>query len=140
LRARVLQQFFRMIAVSCAVRNGDAHLKNFGILYAAPGSIVNLAPAYDIVCTSAYLPNDVMALTLDGRKSYPSEKILLRFAQQHCGIPPKEAKQVLSQIAEAITEVRQLMRIYAADHPSFQMISARIDNAWKQGTRRSLMA
>ena len=30
---RALEAYFRMIALSAAVQNGDAHLKNFGVLY-----------------------------------------------------------------------------------------------------------
>jgi serine/threonine-protein kinase HipA len=28
-----LENFFKIVALSCAVKNGDAHLKNFGVLY-----------------------------------------------------------------------------------------------------------
>jgi serine/threonine-protein kinase HipA len=65
-----LDQLFDIVALSCIVGNGDAHLKNFGILYRDPlGSDAHLAPAYDIVNTTAYLPDDSLALRLAGSKS-----------------------------------------------------------------------
>lgn len=65
-----LHQLFDMVALSCMVGNGEGHLKNFGLLYSDPdGSDARLAPAYDIVNTTAYLPDDSLALRLDGSKS-----------------------------------------------------------------------
>ena len=43
--------------------NGDAHLKNFGVLY-RDDLEVRLAPFYDCVATLPYLPEDVPALAL----------------------------------------------------------------------------
>lgn len=65
-----LLRFFDMVALSCILGNGDAHLKNFGLLYADPmGLDARLAPAYDIVNTTAYIPEDALALSLGGSKS-----------------------------------------------------------------------
>lgn len=71
-----LQQLFLSITVSCMVGNGDAHLKNFGLLYSDPtAGDTRLAPAYDIVNTTAYLPNDSLALKLGGHKSFFAAKL-----------------------------------------------------------------
>ncbi|MCB1638498.1 MAG: type II toxin-antitoxin system HipA family toxin, partial [Thiothrix sp.] len=42
-----MEQYFLMLALTCGVRNGDAHLKNFGVLYDHAEAEVRLAPAYD---------------------------------------------------------------------------------------------
>ncbi|KRA85672.1 MULTISPECIES: type II toxin-antitoxin system HipA family toxin [Pseudomonas] len=78
-----LDQLFDYIALSCIVGNGDAHLKNFGLLYSEPTQRdARLAPAYDIVNTTAYIPEDVLALDLMGNKSlFASRQGLLEFAQ-----------------------------------------------------------
>ncbi|MFX6420794.1 HipA domain-containing protein, partial [Acinetobacter baumannii] len=66
-----LAQLFAMVSLSCIVGNGDAHLKNFGLLYSDPTQRdARLAPAYDIVNTTAYIPEDVLALELAGNKSF----------------------------------------------------------------------
>ncbi|MGP9826034.1 type II toxin-antitoxin system HipA family toxin [Ectopseudomonas khazarica] len=78
-----LAQLFAIVTLSCIVGNGDAHLKNFGLLYSDPTQRdARLAPAYDIVNTTAYIPEDVLALDLVGNKSlFASRQGLLDFAQ-----------------------------------------------------------
>lgn len=77
-----LAQLFDQVALSCIIGNGDAHLKNFGVLYADPGDDdVRMSPAYDLVSTTAYLPDDSLALTLGGSKSLFASRVhLLDFA------------------------------------------------------------
>ncbi|MFL1516808.1 MULTISPECIES: type II toxin-antitoxin system HipA family toxin [Pseudomonas] len=92
-----LDQLFDSVALSCIVGNGDAHLKNFGLLYSEPTQRdARLAPAYDIVNTTAYIPEDVLALDLAGNKSmFASRQGLLEFAQT-CDVEhPKERIQRL---------------------------------------------
>ena len=78
-----LAKLFAIVTLSCIVGNGDAHLKNFGLLYSDPTQRdARLAPAYDIVNTTAYIPGDVLALDLVGNKSlFASRQGLLDFAQ-----------------------------------------------------------
>jgi serine/threonine-protein kinase HipA len=57
---------------NCALHNGDAHLKNFGIVYDDVQGEARLAPVYDLVTTSAYLPKDSLALALNGATEWPS--------------------------------------------------------------------
>src|ERR1700732_2346102 len=61
-----MEKLFVLIVLNCVLRNGDAHLKNFGIVYDDVRGEARLAPVYDLVTTSAYLPKDSMALTLNG--------------------------------------------------------------------------
>ncbi len=49
------EKLFILIALNCALRNGDAHLKNFGIVYDDVLGEARLAPVYDLVTTSVYL-------------------------------------------------------------------------------------
>lgn len=78
-----LAQLFAIVSLSCIVGNCDAHLKNFGLLYSDPTQRdARLAPAYDIVNTTAYIPEDVLALELVGNKSlFASRQGLLDFAR-----------------------------------------------------------
>lgn len=105
-----LAQLFAIVTLSCILGNGDAHLKNFGLLYSDPTQRdARLAPAYDIVNTTAYIPEDVLALDLVGSKSFfASRQGLLDFAQV-CGVAcPKDVirgqlqalEQVLARSAE----------------------------------------
>lgn len=110
-----LRNFFAQVALSVMVRNGDAHLKNFGVLLpttAAP----RLAPVFDVVTTAAYTYtrfagdaeqiDRTMALKLfAGRhhsKAYPTREELLRFGEKLCGVA--RPQEVLEQIAQAMHE------------------------------------
>jgi serine/threonine protein kinase HipA of HipAB toxin-antitoxin module len=99
-----LDQLFDSVALSCIVGNGDAHLKNFGLLYSHPTQRdARLAPAYDIVNTTAYIPEDVLALDLAGNKSmFASQQGLLEFAQ-NCEIEkPRERIQTMLAAVEVV--------------------------------------
>jgi serine/threonine-protein kinase HipA len=99
-----LRQLFDSVALSCIVGNGDAHLKNFGLLYSEPGQRdARLAPAYDIVNTTAYIEQDVLALDLAGNKSlFASRQGLLDFAVT-CEVPdPAERIRHLLAATETV--------------------------------------
>jgi len=51
------QQFARRLLVNILLANGDAHLKNWSLLY-ADQITPRLSPAYDIVTTSVYIENE----------------------------------------------------------------------------------
>ena len=67
-------QMARRLLVNLLLANGDAHLKNWSLLY--PDRYrPRLSPAYDIVTTRAYLPNErEAALNLNGKKLWEQLK------------------------------------------------------------------
>lgn len=100
-----LSQLFDMVALSCIVGNGDAHLKNFGLLYSdSSGSDARLAPAYDIVNTTAYLRDDALALSLAGSKSlFHSRLGILEFAQDcDIGNPRERVRELIDATYDAL--------------------------------------
>ena len=76
-----LEKLFTLIALNCALRNGDAHLKNFAIIYDDVLGEARLAPVFDLVTTAVYLPKDSMALTLNGTRKWPDAKALRRLGE-----------------------------------------------------------
>lgn len=108
-----LTQLFAIVTLSCIVGNGDAHLKNFGLLYSDPTQRdARLAPAYDIVNTTAYIPEDVLALDLVGNKSlFASRQGLLDFAQVCDVVRPEEVIRgqlsALERVLARSTELRE---------------------------------
>ncbi len=106
-----LRQLFAMVALSCIVGNGDAHLKNFGLLYSSPAQRdACLAPAYDIVNTTAYIPEDVLALSLSGNKTLFASRLgLLEFAET-CGVdqPPEVIRQQLTALERVLANAPEL--------------------------------
>jgi len=99
-----LQALFDMVALSCIVGNGDAHLKNFGLLYTDPTtSDCRLAPAFDLVNTTAYIPEDVLALDLCGHKSFfAARQGLLDFAKVCQVANPRDRVQRLILTTEMV--------------------------------------
>lgn len=92
-KKKALKNFFKMTVLNFLLKNGDAHLKNFGLLYDGIKDI-DLAHAYDVVTTTMYIKNDIPALHLLGSKKWWSEKYLLRFGIDTCDLTPKEAKDL----------------------------------------------
>ncbi len=127
------EQFFATLVLSVLLRNGDAHLKNFGVLYVSPGDTVVLAPVYDVVTTTAYIREDVPALSLAGTKKWWSRKVLERFAVTHLSLPIGAISDVFTRIAEAVTETRAMIPGYIAEHPEFREIGERMMTQWDEG-------
>ncbi|MDT9600857.1 type II toxin-antitoxin system HipA family toxin [Sphingosinicella rhizophila] len=67
-RADVLEGFRRVI-VDVLIGNGDNHLKNWSFIFPKPGEI-RLSPAYDIVPTVLYAPQDTLALRFAGTHNF----------------------------------------------------------------------
>lgn len=133
-----LEKLFTLIVLNCALRNGDAHLKNFGIVYDDVLGEARLAPVYDLVTTSAYMPKDRMALTLNGTTEWPSAKDLRRLGERRLAGTPAKVRQILERIADAMTETSVEVRSYMQDHSAFAEIGDRMLQEWENGREFSL--
>jgi len=113
-RRAALAQLFDQVALSVLVGNGDAHLKNFGVTYENPAQhIVKMSPAYDIACTTCYLPSDVLALTLNHQKGLLAARVDLEdFGKNNCKV---------------IDPLGRIARLVEAMHVVMQTESDRID-------------
>jgi serine/threonine-protein kinase HipA len=110
-----LARFFEQVAFTAMVRNGDGHLKNYGVLYSSVDD-VRLAPMFDVVTTSIYkyqrfeggpeLEDYTMALKLfagpKASKTYPLVKDLLDFGRRVCGVA--DPKTVIERIAQGMAQ------------------------------------
>lgn len=134
-----LEKLFTLIALNCALRNGDAHLKNFAIVYDDVLGEARLAPAYDLVTTTAYLPADRMALTMNGSTEWPSGKDLRRLGEARAGTSPALARQIVEKIAAAMTDTMPEVENYTRIHPDFAPIAGAMLESWTGG-RASLLA
>jgi len=136
-----LQRFFEQVAFSVMVRNGDAHLKNFGLLYRSADNIW-LAPMFDVVTTSIYtytqyaggpeLQDRTLALKLFAGKNqtraYPSKKELEDFGQRVCGIT--QPARTLERIAQAMHDT---MKKTAGDERVPEFLRTKMAEAWEWG-------
>jgi serine/threonine-protein kinase HipA len=110
---RSLGEFFRSVALSCMVGNGDAHLKNFGLTYTWPGSgDVQLSPTFDIVNTTMYLPNDTLALKLAADKSLFASRLGLTELARACQVmdPAAEIDRLIDAAHAVVYTQQDLLR------------------------------
>ncbi|CAL4869264.1 hypothetical protein MMA231_03555 (plasmid) [Asticcacaulis sp. MM231] len=133
-----LGKLFTLFVLNVAVRNGDAHLKNFALLYDNVAGAPRLADVYDIVTTTAYLSKDVMALTLDGTTKWPDIRQLTRLGTLRCGLSLKDVAVIVDRVATAVSEVLVELKIYARHDPSFANVAASMEAQWGIGLSQSL--
>ncbi|RDI28652.1 serine/threonine-protein kinase HipA [Pseudacidovorax intermedius] len=141
LHSSNLHRFFEQVAFSVMVHNGDAHLKNFGLLYRSREEMW-LAPMFDVVTTSIYkyarspggpeLEDRTLALKLFAgkhqTKAYPTTEELMDFGRRVCGVA--QPADVLVRIAEAmratLEEAKGDTRVTAA-------LREQLAQAWEEG-------
>jgi serine/threonine-protein kinase HipA len=111
---RELERFFASVCLSVMVRNGDAHLKNFGVIYTHPEALetVQLAPVFDVTTTTVYenynpksgrsLVDRTLAIKMNKVKTYPDRQQLIEFGRKHCSV--EKPALIIERIAEAMTQ------------------------------------
>jgi serine/threonine-protein kinase HipA len=93
-----MNAIYEQIALSLMLGNGDAHLKNFAILYEDIDGPLQLSPVYDVVCTKPY-GDETTALSINGTRNYPSKTYLLKLGAQF-GV--RNPETILQSISAAI--------------------------------------
>ncbi len=101
---------FEQIALSLLIGNGDAHLKNFAILYENVNGPFQLSPVYDVVCTRPY-GDETTALSINKSRNYPSRTYLEKMGKQF-GV--REPDKIIDRIGDAVCVVcKQYSKILA---------------------------
>ncbi len=100
-----LVEFIRRLIFNALIGNADMHLKNWSLLY-ADGVTPTLAPAYDFVATTAYLPDDNAALKVARSKAWAdfSQDELSALAGK-AGLPETLVLATAADTAAAFREV-----------------------------------
>lgn len=94
-------EMFEQIALSLIVGNGDAHLKNFAILYDDIEGPYRLSPIFDVVCTKPY-GDESTALSINKSHRYPSRAYLEKMGTKF-GV--KKPGNILDRVSEAIAKI-----------------------------------
>ena len=107
-----LDDWLRRIVFMIASGNGDAHLKNWSLIY-PDGVSAELSPAYDLVSTVLFMPADRLALNLGKSKEWSamSREVFERLAGK-LGLP---SQQVMSSVDQAVVATVTAWRQGAAD-------------------------
>ncbi|WP_418129926.1 type II toxin-antitoxin system HipA family toxin [Variovorax sp. 375MFSha3.1] len=136
-----LARFFEQVAFSIMVRNGDGHLKNYGLLYTSTADC-RLAPMFDVVTTAIYrytryeggpeLEDRTLALKLFAGKghtrAYPTTEELLLFGSKVCGVA--KPALVLERIAEGMRKTLDEAR---GDQRIPKDLLAKMRDTWTDG-------
>jgi serine/threonine-protein kinase HipA len=133
-----LKAYFKLTVMNFLLRNGDAHMKNFGLLYSDDFSEIRLSPAYDVVCTTVYIPDDKPALFMHGTKRWHGKDRLIEFGMKSCGLSKEEARQLYEECTSAVRETAQEVEEYLNENRSFRGIGERMVKEWEHsiGTGR----
>lgn len=129
-----MQNFYKIIVMNYLLKNGDAHLKNFGILYTQDATnkpIVWLAPAYDIVNTVVYSHKDKPALTMFGKKLWFGKKELIKFGVAHCNLTDTEAAGLYEICINALKESIDELSDYIKTNSSFSEVGNKMLSIWR---------
>lgn len=130
------EQFALIVVYACTVGNGDAHLKNFSVLYRHAEDIVELAPAYDMVCTQVYVPRDSLALAMQESKEFPGRETLIRFVRHVTGKTPQSATRLLEQVALGAKAAISKAGQYAKRHKDAKEFTGRLIDVMRAGLVR----
>lgn len=133
------EQFFGQYLACMALRNGDAHLKNFGLTYSTT-SDVRMAPVYDMVSMSAYAPRqqnssdalDEPAMSLNGVRRWPDDKAIAYLAAR-CGINASKKAEAVQSLSRAMASVAEELVEAAAANEECRPMAKRMLELWSHG-------
>ena len=134
LQASARATLLKCLVLNHLLGNGDAHLKNFGVLYDDPAH-VSLAPAYDCVSTLPYIPDDVPALALSfewySKAWWPRMK-MEEFAGHYGSLSPPEIHRLFEQCIEAVQLGVQNVTQFGRDIDGFADLAQRMATLWTE--------
>jgi serine/threonine-protein kinase HipA len=132
-RQRSAGQLYRLMLLNYAIHNGDAHLKNYALVYTTQDD-ARLAPVYDLVSTSAYpAMDDMPALSLQGRKVWWVGKQMRLLASTRLTLTAAEKDEAERAIFAAIDATMPQLAEMAERYPFFRDVGKRMAIEWASG-------
>lgn len=126
-----MKSLYKVIVMNYLLKNGDAHLKNFGILYNDDFSKIWFAPAYDVVNTQVYFYNDKPALTMHGKKLWLGKKELVKFAENSCYLSKEEATKIYEECIDILKSSILELKEYIKTNKEFEDIGNKMIDTWQ---------
>ena len=100
-----LKDFIRRLTFTILTGNGDMHLKNWSFIY-RDGLTPHLAPAYDMVSTIPYIPNDKLALKFVNTKNMDAcDESLFQKLAEKARLPKTLVRETVRSTATATREI-----------------------------------
>ena len=134
-RHESLKKLFKALVLNHFLRNGDGHLKNYAILYDKDYTDAEMAPIYDVVCTTVYINEDLPALDMSGGKVWWKKKTYLGFGKHTCKLPLSDIEEIFDECAQAIKYATVEMHSYMEKHPEIKSFANRLMDEWDKGLK-----
>jgi serine/threonine-protein kinase HipA len=119
-----IAEFIRRLVFSTLIGNADMHLKNWSLIY-TDGKTPTLSPAYDLLSTIPYIPDDTMAL------KYSRTKKMSEFSKdelKHLAAKARlREKLVLDTAAETVERFKTLWATEKKNLPLEKKVVSIID-------------
>ena len=126
-----LTAYYKTMVMNYLLKNGDAHLKNFGLLFNNDFSHIWLSPTYDVVNTTSYIYQDKPALMMQGKKVWFNKEALVEFGVKHCMLTQKEANSFYVECENALKETISEIESYIVNNSHFKTIGRRMIESFK---------
>jgi len=125
-----MQSLYKTIVMNYLLKNGDGHLKNFGVLYDKEFKNISFSPAYDIVNTCVYFYKDRPALTMFGQKVWFGKKELIKFGIENCFLSKKDSTYYYEECIEALKQSIDELKLYIKTNSEFEDIGSKMIDSW----------
>jgi serine/threonine-protein kinase HipA len=122
-------EFLRRLVFIIAIGNGDAHHKNWSLLY-PDGINATLSPAYDLVSTIQYMRNDTLALNLARSKRF--EDVSLETFERLARKLKLGSDEVLPIVRAAVQATLDSWSSLRSELPIPESYKQHIEEHWKK--------
>lgn len=146
---RDTHDLFRLIVFHHAIQNGDAHMKNFAMMYHRPGSPARLSPVYDVLTTTPFsYPEDELgniapiedhsAFLVNGTQYWRSWADLLTFAERSCNLARPQALEIMREVGESVRDCLATVTACSSHYECFSRVGPQIGEIWDRNTQSLL--
>lgn len=127
-------KLYTLLLLNYAVRNADAHLKNFALTYTSATDVA-LSPVYDIVTVTVYPEHadDIPGLTIAGKKVWRAGKFLRQYGATRLSLTAAQMNHCIEGVQAAIIGIAPKVRELADAYPEFREIGKRMLIEWERG-------
>ncbi len=130
-KKEALTNYYKMVVMNYLLKNGDAHLKNFALLFSVDFSQIRLSPAYDVVNTTSYIFRDKPALMMHGKRVWFGKDELITFGIKNCLLTQKEAESIYGKCEDAIKRSIVDIEEYISKNSHFKTVGRRMIESFK---------
>lgn len=128
------RRLYALLLLNHAVRNADAHLKNFALVYSSIED-VRLSPVYDVLSGTVYrqYATHLPALTLQGKRVWAAGSMLAAYGGGRLGLSRADMNEARERVSRAVHKVVPMVAEYAERYPSFRQIAKSMLDVWACG-------